>query len=60
MRQRRANLGVRLPAYSGGTTDTAAVVAFLQAANPPTPTGSAVATGGGTGGFLGDAGCLTP
>jgi hypothetical protein len=52
---------VRLPGYAGANNDNAAVTAFVQAANPPAPTGlvqNNVAGGGG--GFVGGAGCTTP
>jgi hypothetical protein len=52
---------VRLPGYAGAANDNAAVTAFEQGANPPTPTGlvqNTVSTGGG--GFVGGAACPQP
>jgi hypothetical protein len=59
--RQRFNTTVRLPGYGGAAGNTAAVVAFVQANNGGTPTGSATvdfpATGGG---FVGGAACPTP
>jgi len=49
----------RLPGYLGASTDTAAVVTFLQGANTGTETGSAAASGAG-GGFVGGPTCAQP
>src|SRR5205085_162316 len=56
--RQRFNTTVRLPGYGGANTDDAAVIAFIQARNPGSETGSAthdLTTGGG--GFVGGAAC---
>jgi hypothetical protein len=59
--RQRFNTTVRLPGYGGTPGDTAAVVAFVQANNPGTETGSATADFPATGGgFVGGAACPTP
>ncbi|HLX47114.1 MAG TPA: tandem-95 repeat protein [Streptosporangiaceae bacterium] len=55
------NSTIRLPGYTGGSTDTNAVVSFVQSQNNSggTPSGLAIASGSG-GGFTGGASCPAP
>ena len=59
VRQRQSTT-VRLPGYGGGTTDTGAVVAFIQGNLVTVATGSAVAESPPGGGFVGGVACNTP
>ncbi len=59
MRQRQATT-VRLPGYSGPTTDNTAVVSFVQGNNGGSPSGLASNTVPTGGGFVGGAACPTP
>ena len=56
--RQRFGTTIRLPGYAGGTTDTAAVKAFILG-NNTAATGSA-ATDGAGGGYVGGAACSTP
>lgn len=58
--RQRNNSTVNLPGYTGGSSDTAAVVAFVQGNNTGAPTGSAAVSGSG-GGFTGTGtACVLP
>ena len=56
--RQRFSTTVRLPGYAGGSTDTAAVVAFIQGRNNGAETGSATVQAPG-GGFVGGAACAS-
>ncbi|QQR73648.1 MAG: tandem-95 repeat protein [Holophagales bacterium] len=58
LRQRFSST-IRLPGYAGATTDTAAVVTFVNGNNTST-TGSATVNSPPGGGFVGGASCPTP
>jgi large repetitive protein len=55
------NSTIRLPGYTGGSTNTNAVVSFVQGNNTSggTPSGFAIASGSG-GGFTGGSSCPSP
>jgi uncharacterized repeat protein (TIGR01451 family) len=57
--RQRFSTTVRLPSYAGGSTDTGAVVSFIQGNNPGIETGNASVSGSG-GGFVGGASCAQP
>ncbi|MDT4953956.1 MAG: hypothetical protein QOJ02_2094 [Acidobacteriota bacterium] len=62
LRQRNATT-IQLPGYGGANNNNAAVVAFIQAQNTGTETGSAANTVGivvGAGGFVGGPSCASP
>jgi hypothetical protein len=57
--RQRFGTTVRLPGYAGASTDTAAVVTFIQGRNAGAETGSATVQAPG-GGFVGGAACTAP
>jgi hypothetical protein len=59
LRQRQSTT-VRLPGYGGAATDTAAVTAFVNAANTVSGSGTATVNSPPGGGFVGGAACSTP
>ena len=59
LRQRQSTT-VRLPGYAGGATDTAAVVAFVNANNTVSGSGTATVSSPPGGGFVGGAACPVP
>ncbi|MGH3087171.1 MAG: beta strand repeat-containing protein, partial [Rubrobacteraceae bacterium] len=59
LRQRQQTT-VRLPGYTGGATNTSAVVSFVQGNNGGTPSGSATVNSPPGGGFVGGASCPQP
>ncbi|MGH2688310.1 MAG: hypothetical protein ACRDKW_05830, partial [Actinomycetota bacterium] len=58
--RQRIDTTVRLPGYAGGATDTAAVIALVQARNTGSETGSATVNSPPGGGYVGGAACPQP
>lgn len=58
--RQRFNTTIQLPGYSGANSDTTAVNVFVAGNNAGTDVNSVHNVGGGGGGFVGGAGCITP